>query len=130
MISIIVFPLLFLCWFSKFLWFLCVLWVLFNSTSNGYFLLVVSSTVYIVYGLHLTVFNLTFSLFINSVLKFWMRLFSREHVFFSFLKSSPMSRVLWPYTRTFTLNATKNLLRLFIWKIEPCSFVGPASLVY
>lgn len=112
----IVFPLLFLCWFSKFLWFLCVLWVLFNSTSNDYFLLVVSSTVYIVYGLHLTMFNFTFSLFINSALKFWIRLSSREHVFFSFLKSSPMSRVLWPYTRTFTLNATKKLIKIICLK--------------
>lgn len=68
---------------------LCVLWVLFNSTSNGYFLLVVSSSVYIVYGLHLTMFNCTFSLFINSVLKFWMRLSSREHVFFLVFEIQP-----------------------------------------
>lgn len=64
----------------------------------------------------LTIFNFTFSLFINSALKFWIRLSSREHVFFSFLKSSPMSRVLWPYTRTFTLNATKKLIKIICLK--------------
>lgn len=75
----------------------------------------------------LTMFNLTFSLFINSVLKFWIRLSSREHVFSRFWNPAPWAECCDPIHALLLWMPQRNLLKLFVWKIEPCSFVRPAS---